>query len=73
MEKITKEEYMLRKFLGMVGRMRKHQKAYFKNGKMPADLRQSKEYEAKSDAYISHILHEGYKPIFEDDKQGKLL
>lgn len=66
------DELRLSKFYGLVGRMRKYQKLYFKS-RMQYDKNQAIKYERLVDEYI-HLLHRsGYVPIFEDDKQGKLF
>jgi hypothetical protein len=63
---------MALKFFGMVGRMRKHQKNYFKS-RTNWDKGQSLKYEKLVDEYLKLLLKEGWEPIFEDDKQGKMF
>lgn len=67
-----REKHMVSKFLGLVGRMRKHQLAYFR-GKMEYDLKQSKKYEQQVDDYIRLLMKEGYTPTFEDQQTGSLF
>jgi hypothetical protein len=66
------DEQRLLKFYGLVGRMRKYQKQYFKS-RMQYDKDQSIKYEGMVDEYILLLHRSGYVPIFEDDKQGKLF
>jgi hypothetical protein len=66
------EEVRLSKFYGLVGRMRKFQKQYFKS-RMQYDKNQAIKYERLVDEYILLLHRSGYVPIFEDDKQGKLF
>lgn len=61
----NREQHLLTKFLGLVGRMRKHQKAYFAH-RMEYDKKQAIIYEKQVDDYIRLLLKDGYKPFFED-------
>lgn len=64
--------YQALKLLGLVGRMRKHQKEYFKS-RMEYDKKQSMRYEKLVDEYIRLLIKENWVPVFEDDKQGKIF
>jgi hypothetical protein len=68
MAKSQKEMHLMQKFLGKVGRMRKHQKAFFTH-KMDYDKKQAMRYERLVDEYIRLLLKEGYTPIFDEDRQ----
>jgi hypothetical protein len=72
LESGNSEEYRLSKFYGLVGRMRKFQKQYFKT-RMQFDKNQAIKYERLVDEYILLLHRTGYVPVFEDDKQGKLF
>lgn len=59
------------KLFGLAGRVRKHQKNYFKH-RNDHDLKQSARYERELDDYIQLLLKKGYKPVFDDDRQGSM-
>jgi hypothetical protein len=67
-----RELHMVQKFLGLVGRMRKHQRQYFKT-KMDYDKKMSMRYEKEVDDYIKLLLKSGLTPIFDGDAQNTMF
>lgn len=72
MAELSKETFQALKFFGLVGRMRKHQNAYFRS-RMQYDKSQAMKYEKLVDDYIKLLIREGWQPIFEDNKQSKMF
>jgi hypothetical protein len=67
-----KEQYQALKLFGLAGRMRKHQKNYFKS-RNNWDKTQAIKYEKLLDEYLRLLLKEGWQPIFEDNVQQKIF
>lgn len=67
-----RELIMCQKFLGMVGKMRKHQKEYFRL-KTDFDKKEAIRYEAMVDEYIRLLMKAGLTPVFDDKTQTNLF
>jgi hypothetical protein len=68
----NREEHFLKKLLGLTGRMRKYQQAYFKH-RFESDKKKSIQYERLVDEYIKLLLKSGIKPTFDDSGQQTIF
>jgi hypothetical protein len=68
----NRELQMVQKFLGLVGKMRKHQIAYFKQ-RMEYDKKEAMKYEKEVDDYIRVLMKAGLQPVFDNQGQTNLF